>query len=167
MNIIRKYAQITIVVALLCAIVWLRRRSNESVAEVSVAPPKPTPEATTEPAASSPDVTPTALPTPISTPTPQSSGQYRDGAYTGQSANAYYGYIQIQAKISGGKLVDVIFLDHPSDNRTSQLINGQAMPLLKSEALQAQSAEVDIVSGASASSEAFRQSLASALGQAS
>lgn len=95
-----------------------------------------------------------------------SNGIYKDGTYTGISANAYYGNIQVEAVINGGKLTDVQFLDYPQDRRTSIRINRQAMPYLKKEAIQAQSANVDTVSGASDSSGAFRQSLASALSQA-
>lgn len=99
----------------------------------------------------------------------QTSGQsiaYKDGQYTGNVADAYYGNIQVQATIQGGKISDVVFLDYPQDRRNSVRINTEAMPLLKSEAIQAQSAQVDIVSGATATSDAFRQSLASALAQA-
>ena len=99
------------------------------------------------------------------TPT-QTSGMYKDGTYTGTAADAYYGYIQVKAVISGGKLVDVQFLQYPSDQRESIRINTEAMPLLKQEALQAQSANVDIVSHATDSSQAFQESLASALSQA-
>jgi len=96
-----------------------------------------------------------------------SSGvSYKDGSYTGSIQDAYYGNIQVQAVISGGKITDVIFLQYPSDNRTSQRINSQADPMLKQEAIQVQSAQVDTVSGASASSQAFQQSLVDALSQA-
>lgn len=91
---------------------------------------------------------------------------YKDGQYTGSVADAYYGYIQVLAVISGGKLTDVQFLQHPSDRSTSVEINSQAMPYLKQEALQAQSANVNIVSGATDTSQAFIQSLASALNSA-
>jgi len=57
--------------------------------------------------------------------------------------------------ISGGKITDVVFLQYPSDRRTSQMINSQAMPLLKEEAIQAQSVQVSGVSGASATSGAL------------
>lgn len=104
------------------------------------------------------------------TPTPSSaggsSGQYKDGTYTGPVTDAFYGNYQVQAVIRGGKLVDVVFLQYPNDNRTSLSINTQASVYLKQEAIAAQSANVDIVSGASDSSQAFRQSLSSALSQA-
>ena len=109
-------------------------------------------------------VAPSALPLPSPVTTVQ--GQYRDGTYTGSVADAYYGYVQVQAIVSGGKLTNVVFLQHPSDNRTSQNINNQAMPYLTQEAIQAQSAKVNTISGASATSGAFIQSLQAALKQA-
>lgn len=91
---------------------------------------------------------------------------YKDGTYTGASENAFYGNVQIQATISGGKLTSVEFLSYANDSPNSQSINDQAMPILKQEALKAQSANVDIVSGATLTSQAFAQSLQSALQQA-
>jgi uncharacterized protein with FMN-binding domain len=98
--------------------------------------------------------------------TPVSSGQYVNGMYTGTAANAYYGNIQVEAVISGGKLTNVVFLQSPGGRNTSVYINQKAMPQLKAEAIQAQSASVSGVSGASDSSAAFKESLASALSQA-
>lgn len=116
---------------------------------------------------------PTASPTGSSNPpsfapttAPQQTGKYKDGTYTGSVADAFYGNIQVQAVISGGRITDVIFLQYPSDRNTSIYINSQAMPLLKQEAIQVQSAQVDGVSGATASSGAFIQSLGDALKQA-
>lgn len=91
---------------------------------------------------------------------------YKDGQYTGDVADAYYGNIQVKATISGGKITDVVFLQYPSDRSTSVFINRQAMPYLKQEAIAAQSGNVDIVSGATLSSQAFIQSMNSALSQA-
>lgn len=96
---------------------------------------------------------------------PAGSG-YKDGAYTGTPADALYGNIQVQATIRGGAITDVTFLQYPNDRNTSVSINEQAMPYLKQEAIRAQSAQVDGVSGATDTSQAFIQSLASALTQA-
>src|ERR1035437_9440767 len=100
---------------------------------------------------------------PKQNPVVVQKGQYKNGTYTGVSADAYYGNIQVQATISGGKLTDVQFLDHPQDRGTSIRINDYAMPILRSEAIQAQSANVNTISGATDSSGAFKQSLQSAL----
>lgn len=95
-----------------------------------------------------------------------SANSYKDGSYTGNSADAFYGNIQVKVTVSSGKITDVTFLDYPSDRGTSVRINQQAMPMLKQEAIQAQSAQVDGVSGATDTSQAFIQSLTSALNQA-
>jgi uncharacterized protein with FMN-binding domain len=107
-------------------------------------------------------------PQPTSTPLPTRAvaGAFKDGSYTGTEADAFYGYLQVQAVITGGKLTDVVFLRFPNDRDRSIFINQQALPYLKQEAITAQSASVNIVSGATDSSEAFRQSLSSALAQA-
>lgn len=97
---------------------------------------------------------------------PMMGTRYKDGEYTGSVEDAYYGSVQVQVTVSGGKITNVQFLDYPHDRRTSQEINSQAMPALQAEAIQAQSANVDIVSGATATSEAFIQSLQSALSKA-
>jgi uncharacterized protein with FMN-binding domain len=102
--------------------------------------------------------------TTVSTNSSQIS--YKDGTYTGSAADAFYGTMQVQAIVKNGKIADVQFLQYPNDRDESVQINQQAMPMLKQEAIQAQSANVDIVSGATDSSQAFMQSLASALSQA-
>lgn len=89
--------------------------------------------------------------------------QYNDGIYTGKVADAFYGNIQVQAVINHGELVDIVFLDYPHDQDTSREISSRAIPLLRQEAILAQSAKVDGVSGASATSPAFIESLDSAL----
>jgi len=129
-----------------------------SPAATSVPSVSTSPKATVQPSA------PTPTPSPAPTPKPQ--GQYKNGSFTGSVQDAYYGNIQVQAVISGGKITDVIFLQFPNDNRTSQYINSQADPMLIQEAIQVQSAQVDIISGASASSQAFQASLADTLSQA-
>lgn len=103
---------------------------------------------------------------PSSTPTPIPSSGFKDGTFTGDAADAFYGNIQVQISMQNGKIADVLFLQYPNDRGTSIEINQAAMPILKSEAIQAQSANVDIVSGATDSSQAFIQSLQSALDKA-
>ena len=92
---------------------------------------------------------------------------YADGVYTGPTADAYYGIIQIQALVQGGQLTALKVLKYPSDRRTSVSINRQALPMLRDEAISAQSANVDIISGATLTSRAFIQSLRGALKKAS
>ncbi|TSE12374.1 FMN-binding protein [Mesorhizobium intechi] len=91
---------------------------------------------------------------------------FADGTYTGPAADAYYGLIQIQASIQGGRLTALKVLKYPNDRRTSISINRQALPMLRDEAISAQSANVDIISGATLTSRAFIQSLGGALKKA-
>lgn len=97
---------------------------------------------------------------------PMMNGKYKNGTYTGQVTDAFYGNVQVKVTITNGRISNVQFLDYPHDRSNSVRINSQATPLLAQEAIQVQSSNVDIVSGATATSEAFMQSLASALAQA-
>lgn len=137
---------------LLATLAELERKAAEEAARATI-PTTPT--------------TTTSQPTPPQPQTtPKTAGKYVNGSYTGDAADAYYGTVQVQATIRNGLIADVQFLQHPDSRSTSRYINAQAMPLLTQEAVQAQSAQVDGVSGATFTSEAFRQSLASALAQA-
>ena len=129
-----------------------------------------------DPALPPPPASSSASPIPVSSsstpppPPPASSsaqqGAYKDGQYTGPSVDAYYGNVQVKVTVQNGKISDVVFLDYPQDRNTSVMINSQAMPYLKAEAIQAQSAPVDIISGATATSGGFNTSFAAALAQA-
>lgn len=95
-----------------------------------------------------------------------SNTSYKDGTYTGSVADAYYGQVQVQTVITNGKISDVKFLSYPNSHSTSVYINQQAMPYLKQEAIQSQNANVQIISGATFTTEAFIQSLTNALSKA-
>ncbi|GCE16798.1 FMN-binding protein [Dictyobacter kobayashii] len=107
-----------------------------------------------------------ATPTTVPSTNGSSSGQYKDGSYTGSVADAHWGNIQVKAIIQNGKIKDVQFLQYPNDRNRSVSINSFADPQLTQEAIQAQNNNVDIVTGATDSSEAFIQSLGDALSQA-
>jgi uncharacterized protein with FMN-binding domain len=81
----------------------------------------------------------------------------------GSRVDAYWGIVQVRAVIKGGKLASVDVLDYPSDRRTSQEINRYALPLLQREVVQAQGANVNIISGATLTAVAYLRSLRSAL----
>jgi|SRR5579872_3733344 len=112
---------------------------------------------------------PTTTPntTTQNTPAPSSSATtYKDGSYTGDPQQINYGTVQIKAVISGGKITDIQFVQMPSDPGHTSEVTAAVEPLLKQEAITAQSASVDIISGATQTSGAFQQSLASALAMA-
>lgn len=94
------------------------------------------------------------------------AGQYKDGTYTGATADAFYGNLQVAAVIQGGKLTDVQLLQYPQDPGHTAEVNAMALPELQQEAIATQSAQVNVVSGATQTSHAFQQSLAGALAQA-
>ena len=84
---------------------------------------------------------------------------------TGAAASSPYGDMQVQATITNGTITDITWVQLPGDGH-SMRINDYAAPLLVQEALQAQSYQVDAVSGATYTSEGFQQSLQSAHTQA-
>lgn len=113
-----------------------------------------------------------ALPTTTTTTTTTGAtattagAAYKDGSYTGGVADAQWGYIQVKAVIAGGKITDVQFLQYPNEREYSIQVNSIADPQLTQEAIQAQSAQVDVITGATDTSYAFMQSLGDALSQA-
>jgi uncharacterized protein with FMN-binding domain len=166
----KKYLQITIVLGLFFSLAILKNLPKEDEEEnIQVGANNSfSPQAHNNP---TPQLTNTPLPASVSsntlaTPTPQPKGQYKDGNYTGKSEDAYYGNVQVKVTINNGRITDVIILDRPQNNGTSNYINSQAMPMLIAEAISVQSANINMLSGASYSSPAFQKSLASALAQA-
>ncbi|GHV97397.1 hypothetical protein lacNasYZ03_02560 [Lactobacillus nasalidis] len=94
------------------------------------------------------------------------SSGLKDGTYSGKSVSTQWGEVQVQIKVSGGKITAVNVLKYPSDNDHSQSINDQALPIYKEEALKAQSANIQQVSGATVTYEGFTSSLQNAITQA-
>ena len=85
---------------------------------------------------------------------------------TGDTIQTRWGPVQVKITIKSGKLTEVTAVQYPTDNPRDQEINSFALPRLRSEALQAQSADIDTVSGATYTSDGYRQSLQSALDSA-
>jgi uncharacterized protein with FMN-binding domain len=83
---------------------------------------------------------------------------------TGQEINYSYGVLSVKVTVSGSKItkVAIAYLNDAGDPR-SQFIDQQAIPILEQQALRAQSANIQGVSGASYTSQGFTQSLQSAL----
>ena len=87
-------------------------------------------------------------------------------SYQGAVAPTPYGPLQVQAKVRSGRLIDVVIEQYPNDRNRSVIINEYALPELRTEALSAQTANIDAVSGATYTSAGFARSLQSALLQA-
>jgi hypothetical protein len=88
------------------------------------------------------------------------------GQLTGSTVDTPFGPVQVQVTLQNGQIADVQVLQLPSDMFRSQQIGQYAAPRLRSEVLQAQSAQVDTISGATYTSMGYMQSLQSALDQA-
>jgi uncharacterized protein with FMN-binding domain len=86
--------------------------------------------------------------------------------YTGSVAQTRWGPVQVKISVQGGRLTKVTILQHPSGNSRDAQINNDALPILINETVTAQSATIDMVSGATVTSAGYVQSLQAALDQA-
>lgn len=82
---------------------------------------------------------------------------------TGSAVDVGYGTVQVQATLSGGRIVDIQALSLPQNDGHSAMISSQAFPMLVQQALSAQSSQIAGISGASYTSYGFEQSLRAAL----
>ena len=86
--------------------------------------------------------------------------------YAGDAIDTRYGPVQVQITTADGTITAVDVLQVPMSDRHDQMINSQAVPIYNEEAVQAQSADIDVVSGATYTWEGYTQSLQSAIDQA-
>ncbi|MEU1838807.1 FMN-binding protein [Micromonospora chersina] len=85
------------------------------------------------------------------------------GTATGSVAQTRWGPVQVKITVSNGKITDVTAARVPDGNHRDQEINDYAVPILRQEALAAQDARIDTVSGATVTSDGYRESLQSAI----
>ncbi len=85
---------------------------------------------------------------------------------TGSVASTRWGPVQVSITVTDGKITAVDVPQYPTGNGKDRQINASALPILTKETLSAQSADIDMVSGATVTSEGYVQSLQSALDQA-
>jgi len=131
-------------------------------------PPAGVPNATNPPTGSaSAPPNPASNPAPAATPPPTAAPtKSLTGAFDGTTVQMKYGPVQVRVVYSGGKITDVIALQTPTADSRSKQIAQRAAPILRSEALSAQSATIDTVSGATYTSTAYKSSLQSAIDKA-
>lgn len=94
------------------------------------------------------------------------AGGGSDGTYLGEAVNTRFGPVQVQITVSGGAISRSIVTQVPWSDHRDQEINSYAVPILNSEAVEAQSSSIDMVSGATITSRAYIESLQSAIDQA-
>jgi uncharacterized protein with FMN-binding domain len=86
--------------------------------------------------------------------------------YTGDVADTRWGPVQVRITVAGGKITASEALQHPQESRRDIEINDYALPILSKQAVQAQSASIDTVSGATVTSDGYLRSLQSAIDRA-
>jgi uncharacterized protein with FMN-binding domain len=86
--------------------------------------------------------------------------------YTGTTAQTQFGPVQVKITVASGKLTDVTAVQLTNDGGRSVQISNYAAPILRKEALAAQSASISTVGGATYTSDGYKTSLQSALDQA-
>jgi uncharacterized protein with FMN-binding domain len=94
------------------------------------------------------------------------SGTASSGTVTGDAVDTRWGPVQVEITVVGGRVAAARTLQVPDRNRADVEINDYAVPVLNQEAVQAGSAEIDAVSGATVTSEGYIASLQSALDKA-
>ena len=105
--------------------------------------------------------TPTATATPDATATATPAGT--SGTATGDAVATQYGNAQVKVTVEDGRITAIQALQLQGNDPRSVMISSSAEPILQQEALAAQSAQIDTVSGATYTSESYKQSLQSAL----
>lgn len=132
---------------------------SSSLAALPAATATPVPVATAPSASATPATAPRVKPTATTVPTMTAR------TYQGPVISERYGDVQASITVVGGRITDVT-VSAPMDDPRSANINTQADPLLRSETLSAQNANVNTVSGATFTSQAYQQSLQAAVAQA-
>ncbi|USX49680.1 FMN-binding protein [Lentzea sp. HUAS12] len=147
--------------------VWLYSPASGHEGELSevAAPPvqqqQAAPQTTTAPQTTGAAPKTTGAAPKTTTQQQQTQQQAQNRTVSGPAVNTSEGTVQVQVTLQGTKIVDVKALRAPNSNPTRM-----ALPLLRESALKAQSADIDTVSGATATSEGYKQSLQAAIDQA-
>jgi uncharacterized protein with FMN-binding domain len=100
------------------------------------------------------------------TDTTSGTGTAQTATVTGTATDTRWGPVQVQITVANGEISDVTVVEYPTGNGKDREINARALPVLVQETLDAQSADIDMVSGATVTSEGYIGSLQSALDEA-
>lgn len=107
-----------------------------------------------------------ASPSPRPKPSTSAKKKPAKQVIDGPAARTRWGPVQVRAVIVDGRLTDVVVLQMPALNGRDREINAYAMPKLREAAIEAQSADIDVISGATVTSEGYITSLQAALDEA-
>lgn len=131
------------------------KKTSSTTSSVTAAANSSTSTSTTPSTASATDTTSTA--------TTSTSSTYKDGTYTGANVTTHYGNIKVAITVKSGKITDVSFLAVPNDEERSLAISNEATPILESQTISAQGANIDGVSGAATTTMGYIKSLQAAI----
>lgn len=135
----------------------------------------PTHKGSTTVAGTTPSTTPTTDPAPPSTgsssstttpaasPSSSTTAPATTRTATGADESFQFGDVAVKVTVSGSKVTDVTIASLDAADGRSEAIDSYAIPQLEHQAISAGSANIDGVSGATFTSQAFDDSLASAL----
>jgi len=85
------------------------------------------------------------------------------GSYDGSVVQTRWGPVQVRITVAEGRITDVTAVTYPNGNQRDEEINAHALPILHDQAVKAQSAGIDSVSGATVTSDGYRESLQAAI----
>jgi uncharacterized protein with FMN-binding domain len=128
--------------------------------------PASTPPAATAAASSAPAASSSGATAPSASSSSAKRSATSTNTVTSDVANNQYGNVQLKVTVSNGKVTKIEALQVPQNDRKSAEINAYAVPQLQASALQAQSANIDTVSGATYTSDSYKTALQSALDKA-
>lgn len=156
---------IAALIATVAGVLWLVTfRVTPHVRPVAAAP-APTGQPTPSETPSSATSAPVAAATPTPTPTPSPTNRVANGSFTGADIPTQFGDVQARIVIAGGRITDVVAVQMPTDRARSAEITQYVTPVLRSEVIQAQNARIDVISGATFTSEAYAESVNDAMRQ--
>lgn len=103
---------------------------------------------------------------PLPSPSSSAAANGSTRTVTGDAIDTRFGPVQVRITLSGKKITKVDVLQYPSEGARDMEISSAALPELNQEAIAAQSAQIDAVSGATFTSDGYTRSLQSALDKA-
>lgn len=189
----RKYLQLVVVLTIFFSVVFIRNirepakqsllgkasasANNAPAAGTPTPEPAPTvvitPIVDLGPVPMSPAAGVTPVPTTTAEQTPVPSPHkwpylfegsvFRDGAFTGKPSRMNYGELQIQLVMQGGSIEDIVIVEYPYGTPTSERLSGELIPRMVAQARAIQDWDVDAVSGATQTVQAFKRAMVYAL----
>ena len=166
----RAILALTATTAIVIGLLEYRTSSAPSQFRITAgAAPPSRPAASSTPPGDAPSAPPTASAPPSASAAPSPPAQASPvtaRTVTGPVVSTRFGDVEVAVNVTGRRVTDVQAPELPFDRPRSASISQYVAPVLRSEALAAQSAQIDTVSGATYTSDAYAQSLQAALAQA-